>query len=685
MTNEDQNRINHLLRVMKMADKAYWNSSSNNIISDGEYDNLYAELKQYKKKYPHDKKIVSYFSDMHENQDNTFTKRKQLYNVRSLDKTRTLPEVKHFLDKWNTNPKSLWYTKNFLIEKKNDGISSVFYFNDKRMGKPLVVLTRGSGVAGADITPEVKYYARMNINKIIKRVNGRHLVVRGELLISHQSFRKLNEQGNTKFKNCRNLASGSVFDKNPKIAGQRGIFLSAYTILDKNDWANQYPTELQQMKFLRNLGFNVIQDIHMFPNTKDGKSQILHYMFDYSHRMRLGIDHDVDGLVIKPNETLNENKLGWTAHAPRAQKSYKYPPQRALARVKKIRYQVSPYGKLTPVIIFNHPVNIFGATIKKCTGSSLGNMKKNNIMINGYITIKRMNDVIPKAFGVKGLNEQLSDLKTPKSALPDDAVKKGKFYYIPKVDIENSLPVIVNRWSNFVSKKGLNIMGLSNKVIKVMIQNKLINAHNFSSLWKINHQDFVKTPSFAEKGWNNLQSELKKVKSTPLNRVFMSLPINNSGLSMYNPIAKRIDNMHPILENKNKRQAMEQKLLKEIPAIKGLGSATIPVIKELFSDKIIKQLQDLAPYLDMKDNQQNVTQNIHSKISGMNFAITGSLNHPRKFYKNLIQKNGANLRGVTGKTNYLICNKASSSSKYRKAQVKHIPIITEQQFMKLLK
>lgn len=690
MTTIDKQHINHLLNLMTKADKIYWSATgiTHEIMTDDEYDTLYLQLKKYHQKYPNDQKINNYFGTMHHSKNNSFAKIRHPYHVISLDKIRTKPAIKHFFNKWSTNKKDLYYTDGFLIESKEDGLSFVIYFNDKRMPHKITALTRGSGVYGNDVTNEVYYFDQMDIKKIAKKIGNRHVVVRGEALISHKGFNEDNEASGNKFENERNLVSGTVMNKDPKTVGKRHVFLSAYSLLNRAEYKKSLPTELQQEKFLRNLGFSVTNNIHYFPNTSRGKKEALQYIWNYSHPQRVSVGHDTDGLVIKPNYTVNFSKIGWNTHSPLYANAYKYAPEQELTRVNKIKYQVSASGRLTPVIVFTHPVHLFGATIKKCTGSSLGNMKKNNIMINGYITVKRMNDVIPKAYGSKELNKGIKNLKSPASALPKDAVKKGKFYYIPKSNMANSLPVMINRWSKFVSKPCLNIMGLSDKMLATLIQRHLVDPHNFSSLWTMDKAKFLATPGFAEKGWNNLQDQLKKAKNRPLPQILLGLPIDNSGLSAFNPISKRIKNMKAILDDPQECNQMKQKLLKEIPNIKGLGQATVPIIKSLFSKPILCQLKALEPYLNMKDNQSNQTQKPASeqKLNGLRFCITGSLSKPRKVFTKIIKENGAKLQGtVNGKTDYLICNKPSNSSKYRKATKQNTKIINEDQFKKLLR
>ena len=681
MDAKTRQNIRKLIQQMHQADVAYYNSKP--IMTDGQFDNLYFKLKKYKQIYPKDRMIKHYFATIPYNTDNTFAHVHHPYFIGSLDKTRTRDAVSKFLNKWNQNPKSLWYTKTFLIQRKEDGLSVVLYFNDPRMKRPFVALTRGGGHVGEDITNELYHFNRMNITKIREKIGQRHLVVRGEALIDDRDFKRVNH--NHRWANSRNLASGSIMNKDPRIAGKRGIFLSVYTLINRDEWLSQYPTETSQLHFLKSLGFYMIQGTHQFPNTPEGHREIINFMFNFPAAKRKAIGHPIDGMVIKPNYTKNLSRIGSNPHGPRYSVSWKFPPKSAIGILQKVRWQESANGKLTPVGILKHPVHILGSEIRKASLASMPDIKRRDIMLYDHVTVRRMNDVIPKL--VKPIKSFRTGKEVPISkTIPKGAVKKGAYLYLPVNNHSSS--VILNRWKKFVSKPCLNIMGLSVKMIQKMIQNHLINPNDFSTLWQIDRSQFMKLDGFGQKRWQTLQEQLAQARKCPLARVLLGLPLNNAGLAVLKPIAKRIRNFKTLLNNHDQLTKMHQRLVTEIPQIKGFGESSVPVVNELFSSLIIKQLKHLTPYLDLKDNQPTriPNQSKHQKLTGLKFVITGTLSQPRKFFKNLIQKNGGKVQSsVAGSTSYLLTDHKSNSRKYKAAVAKKIKIINEQQFKDLIK
>lgn len=682
MSEELRNKIQTLIQHMHQADMAYYNSKP--IMTDSQFDNMYFQLKKYKQQFPDSAMIKHYFATIPYNTDNTFNHVHHPYFIGSLDKTRTKPAVSHFLDKWNTKKGDLWYTKNFLVQRKEDGLSVVLYFNDPRMKKPFVALTRGGGHVGEDITNEIYHFNRMDITKIREKIGKRHLVVRGEALIDDQDFNRVNKNGH--WANSRNLASGSIMNKDPRVAGKRGIFLSVYTLINRDEYTDTMPTEMEQLKFLKNLGFYMIKDVHEFPNTPIGKQQIIKFMFGFTQEQRAKIGHPIDGMVIKPNYTVNLSKIGSNPHGPRYSVSWKFPPKSAIGILQQVRWQESANGKLTPVGILKEPVHILGSDITKASLASMPDIKRRDIRLYDHVTVRRMNDVIPKL--IAPIKEMRTGKEVPISkTIPKGAVQKGAYLYLP-VD-KDSKAVVLNRWKKFVSKPCLNIMGLSVKMIQKMIDHRLIDPQSFDSLWHVDEMQFRNLDGFGLKRWQMLQQQLDKARKTPLARVLLGLPLNNAGLALLKPIAQRIHAFKPILKDPQKQLDMNDQLQRQIPQLKGFGDASLPVIKTLFSKEIIRQLQDLSQDLDLVDNQPSSatrSDNTNLKLSGQKFVITGTLSHPRKYFTDIIKKNGGKMQtNVNGQTSYLITDKPSSSRKYKAAVAHKTKIINEDQFDKLLK
>lgn len=682
MTSSDKSEIKNIISIMQKADSAYWDSDKRPIISDSVYDSLYFKLKQYRNKYPRDSKIKNYLNIVHHDTNNTFRHVKQGSFIGSLDKTRTVPEVSRFLNKWSRDPKKLFYTKNFLIQEKLDGLSVVLYFNDKRMPHRFEALTRGGGYIGSEINNTLFHFNRMNMGQIIKDVGNRHLIVRGEALIGDRDFRRVNKMHHHQWANSRNLASGTLMTKNPKIARLRGLFMGAYTLINRDEYINKYPTELSQLRFLRSLGFNIIKDIHVFPNSKEGKKEILRFMFHFSTSERSAIGWPIDGMVIKPNYSVNNSKIGWNKHGANYSKSFKFAPKSAIGLLSKIRWQISANGRLTPVGILKHPIDLLGSKISKASLGTIGNMKKYHICLNSYVIVRRMNDVIPKFFNAGAKINENRVLTPPSETLPRGARQKGKYYYLPSS--ADSATVLVRRWSKFVSKPCLNVMGLSGKVIRRMIQHRLIDPHSFASLFRISRQAWLQLRSFGAKGWSNLRVQLRKAAKAPLAHVLLGLPIPNAGMNALAPISREIGSYRRLCRNPKAQQTTERKLLHDIPRIKGLGDATKPIIKALFSKPILHQLDQLCQYMRLEDNQPAAKRN-SNRLNGAHFVITGKLSQPRKRFTAMIKQNGGKTQSsVNGKTDYLVCNHRSNSTKYRTAIEKHVKIINERQFKNLL-
>lgn len=675
----------YVRKLLTKHDELYF-ANEQPIVSDEDYDKLYFMLQEWNSE-------DVYFQKVHEGASNKFKKIKHIHPMRSLGKAQETKTVEKYLKKW-TN-KFPYITDEFVVQNKEDGLTIVFYYKEPTVNDgQFTAVTRGGGLEGEDVTHVFKHMKSfVQIIKNLEKKNMR-VIVRGEAIIDEKSFNEINDElsDSEKYMNARNLVAGSIRTKDASIASDRNVQFLAYNIenLHESEFDNLDKTERAQLKFLHDLGFTTTEnnEARYFKNDKNGRKKLIKFINDFDNNKRKAVGHDIDGLVIKPVNMENEQHMHVTDHDSEAQIAYKFKSDGAMTKLLNVEWQIGTTGQVTPVAIVK-PVQLFGATISKASLASYDNIMKRDLRIGDTIYIRRSNDVIPQI--VKSFPD-LRDGSERNVVIPVNMHFEGKLLFTDNETKEQQL----GKWRKLVSKDVLNIDALSEKSIKKLADNHMIDLNDFSSLFNLNHDEFVAIDGFGEQKWTKLESELEKSKqNTTFDKILLAFNVRTMGhkfvekftqmFPTYNSLFSKSDFLYA-----NKFSEIISYIAQEfISSTQGFTQNSFSRIEELFSDENQEQILKLEQLgfdfnKEVKTEKAQIKNN--TKISGLHFVLTGKMSRPRKEYEKEIVNNGGIIdNGVKKDTSYLVINdKNSKSSKTKKALELSTPMISEEELVKMI-
>jgi DNA ligase (NAD+) len=661
MTHDDYLK---LVATLNYHDNLYYNEDRQEI-TDAEYDKLYQSAVTYEKDHPDDISPSSPTQTAHGQASNSLAKVTHVHPMLSLDKAQTIDEVRPFLDKFedglapeelpNYQTSSSFVTDEWLIEHKEDGLTIVLYYNFFP-NQPFVAATRGGSDVGEDVT-----YAMGQI--LPKLAITTPLVIRGEAIFDTAAFNRLVETSTdteNKLTSPRNAIAGAVRTKNSRIGELGGRFL-AYNIENAGDLA--ITTEEAQLHYLEKLGFETSNHV-LLPN----KAAVIKYLEDFSDADRQAIDHEIDGLVIKPNYFGNRDVLGATHHHPLNQIAFKFPSEDAITVLREVNWQIGKTGQITPVANFD-PIDLAGANIEKATLANIGNIRRRDIRLGDHIVVRRSNDVIPQ---VMTAIPEMRDGSEQEIALPDMPSHLEGDILISDVETDE---MRLARWANFVSKQGLNIDALSAKTIETLANfdtshGHLIDLDNYASLFNWQSRfgedlsEFVdQIPGFGAKKLDKLLDETDDV-TVDMAHFAASLGMRGLGpnlgalLQLLYPTFEALVHDEPAMDVDHWLDTTD-----------GVGPAAREVLDKLREPWWQRQLNALLDteaihILPMVETPSD------SPYADKTFVITGKTVTPRAELTEKLKALGAKVAGSVSKnTDYLIiADPASTSSKAVKAR-----------------
>jgi len=642
-------RMKELVSVLREAGKAYY-QESREIMSNFEYDKLYDELVSLEKETgvtlsgsPSQQVGYEILSEL--------PKETHGSPMLSLDKTKSVED----LQEWLGDQKG-------LLSWKLDGLTIVLTYRDGRLFK---AVTRGNGEIGEVITGN----ARVFVNVPLAIPYQGELVLRGEAVITYEDFRKINEQiedADARYKNPRNLCSGSVRQLNNEITAQRNVRFFAFALV-RADGVDFQNSRKEQFIFLKKQGFEVVEYQEV-----DAQS-ILSAVEDYESRVA---EYDVpsDGLVLIYDDIAYGQSLGRTAKFPRDSIAFKWADETAETTLQEIEWSASRTGLINPVAIFD-PVELEGTTVSRASVHNVSIVKALKLGIGDRITVYKANMIIPQiAENLTGSDtleiphtcpvcggetriEQVNDVQSLYCTNPDCDAKKVKSFTL------------------FVSRDALNIDGLSEATLEKFLGRGYL--HTFADLFHLEQyrEEIVEMEGFGEKSYQNLADSIEKSRKTTLPRVIYGLGIANIGLANAKMICREY---HDDLER------MMQADVEELSLIDGIGEVIAGTFHDYWQSE--KNRENMKKLLEELEIEQIEVDESALTLKGMVFVVTGSLMHfdSRSELKELIESKGGKVTGsVTGKTTCLINNdSASGSSKNKKAKELEVPIVTEEEFMK---
>lgn len=642
-------KMKELGEKLREASRAYY-QEDREIMSNVEYDALYDTLSALEKETGivlADSPTVNVGYEAVEQLPKEEHERPML----SLDKTKEREALREFIGEHPT-----------LLSWKLDGLTIVLTYEN---GELIKAVTRGNGIVGEVITNNARVFKNIPLKISFK---GR-LVLRGEAIITYSDFEKINEtigDADAKYKNPRNLCSGSVRQLNNEITAKRNVRFYAFSLVSAEGVDFRNSREVQ-FRWLNEQGFEVVE-------YRKVTAEILDEAMDYFAEAVTTNDFPSDGLVALYDDIAYGESLGTTAKFPRNAMAFKWADEMRDTRLLEIEWSPSRTGLINPVAIFE-PVELEGTTVSRASVHNISIMKELKLGIGDTIRVYKANMIIPQ------IAENLTG--SGNAPIPHTCPACGQETVVKKENDVECLFCVnpgcpakkIKSFGLFTSRDAMNIDGLSEATLEKFIARGFI--HDFGDIFEISRykDEIVEMEGFGQKSYDNLMESLERAKETTLPRVIYSLGIANIGLANAKVICRHFD---------NDLDRIRHASLEEVSDIDTIGPVIAGNLVAYFRDEDNnRRLDHLMNFLHIQEDSPKQEQ----IFEGMNFVITGSLVHfgNRSEAKELIESLGGKVTGsVTKKTNYLINNDIqSNSSKNKKARELGIPILSEEDFRKL--
>ena len=642
-------KMKELGEKLREASRAYY-QEDREIMSNVEYDALYDTLSALEKETGivlADSPTVNVGYEAVEQLPKEEHERPML----SLDKTKEREALREFIGEHPT-----------LLSWKLDGLTIVLTYEN---GELIKAVTRGNGIVGEVITNNARVFKNIPLKISFK---GR-LVLRGEAIITYSDFEKINEtigDADAKYKNPRNLCSGSVRQLNNEITAKRNVRFYAFSLVSAEGVDFRNSREVQ-FRWMNEQGFEVVEYRKVTAETLDEA-------MDYFAEAVTTNDFPSDGLVALYDDIAYGESLGTTAKFPRNAMAFKWADEMRDTRLLEIEWSPSRTRLINPVAIFE-PVELEGTTVSRASVHNISIMKELKLGIGDTIRVYKANMIIPQ------IAENLTG--SGNAPIPHTCPACGQETVVKKENDVECLFCVnpgcpakkIKSFGLFTSRDAMNIDGLSEATLEKFIARGFI--HDFGDIFEISRyrDEIVEMEGFGQKSYDNLMESLERAKETTLPRVIYSLGIANIGLANAKVICRHFD---------NDLDRIRHASLEEVSDIDTIGPVIAGNLIAYFRDEDNnRRLDHLMRFLHIQEDSPKQEQ----IFEGMNFVITGSLVHfgNRSEAKELIESLGGKVTGsVTKKTNYLINNDIqSNSSKNKKARELGIPILSEEDFRKL--
>ena len=660
---DKRKRIEELVELLNQAGKAYYEAGQE-IISNLEYDKAYDELVRLEEETG----IVlsaSPTQNVGYSVATALPKEEHASPMLSLDKTKSVETLQSFLGE-----------QKGILSWKLDGLTVVMTYEK---GEFVKAVTRGNGRIGEIVTENAKRFRNLPLRIPFK---GR-LVLRGEALIRYSDFAKINEEipeEGAKYKNPRNLCSGSVRQLDPKITWERRVYFFPFTLVSVEegedgasresgglpDFHNSHEAEFE---FLEQQGFQVVG------RRTVGKEELPEAVSDFSEQVKKN-DFPSDGLVLLLDDISYGKSLGTTAKFPRNALAFKWEDEEEKTILREVEWSPSRTGLINPVAIFD-PVELEGTVVSRASLHNISYLEDLKLGIGDEITVYKANMIIPQ------IGENLT--KSGQLPIPEHCPacheetkivqdKEAKMLYCENPHCPAKR---IKQFALFVSRDALNIEGLSEMTLEKFIGKGFIQEFPDLFSLKEHKEEIIAMEGFGQKSYDKLIENAKKARETSLARLLYGLGIGGIGASNARVLSEAFH------ENAEELSRAE---LSEVVSIKGigpiLGESIVRYFKEEENCRLFRKLLSIL-HLHKEEKAENTA------LSGKVFVITGSLDHfqNRKELEEEIRKAGASTASSVSKnTSYLINNdKNSTSSKNKKAQELGIPILSEEDFLRLLR
>jgi DNA ligase (NAD+) len=637
------------------------------IISDFEFDLKLKQLQDLENKHP------EFFDENSPTQrvGGTITKNfqtvKHEYRMYSLDNSYSKEE----LADWEKRVQKVLgdVPLEYTCELKYDGASiSITYEN----GKLKRAVTRGDGVQGDDVTNNIK-----TIKSIPLKLKGDFpdkFDVRGEIILPFAGFEKMNQElieiGELPYSNPRNTASGSLKLQDSAEVAKRPLDCLLYFII-----GNKLPfkSQFEGLETARNWGFKVPKEAKL----ANSMEEVFEYI-DYWDVHRHNLPYETDGVVIKVNSFQHQDELGFTAKSPRWAIAYKFKSEQVSTKLNSISYQVGRTGAITPVANLE-PVQLAGTVVKRASLHNADQIEKLDIRIGDTVFVEKGGEIIPKIIAV-------DFSKRPENSKPTKYIthcpecntelvrSEGEAnHYCP--NFYGCPPQIIGRIQHYISRKAMDIEGLGGETVALLFNNGLV--HNYADLYELTVEQILPLERMAQKSAENLVNGVENSKTVPFERVLYALGIRFVGETVAKKLAKHYKSI----------DALSQASLMDLVLVDEIGERIAQSVIDFFENQENRNIIDrLKSYGVQFETIEIINPNATNKLDGKTFVVSGVFEQfSRDDLKKAIEDNGGKVgSSISAKTDYVVAGANMGPAKLEKAVKLNIPIISENDFMKLI-
>lgn len=558
----------------------------------------------------------------------------------------------------------------YTCELKYDGASiSLTYEN----GLLVQALTRGDGTQGDNVTANIK-----TIKSVPLQLRGDYpqkFEIRGEIVLPFEGFNAMNAErlaaGEEPYKNPRNTASGSLKLQDSAEVAKRPLECLLYSIVGEN---THIQTQFENLEKARSWGFKV-PAIAKLTDSIEGVLEFVNYWDTHRHEL----PYETDGVVVKVNSLFQQAELGYTAKAPRWAMAYKFKAEQVSTQLEHISYQVGRTGAITPVANLQ-PVELAGTIVKRASLHNADQIEKLDVRPGDWVYVEKGGEIIPKIMGV---DLDRRDLATPKtvyiSNCPecDTALvrKDGEAHHYCPND-KGCPPQIIGRIQHFISRKALDIEGLGGETVALLVNEGLIR--DYADLYELTTDQIIHLDRMAEKSADNLVNGVQASKDVPFERVLFGLGIRYVGETVAKKLAKHYKSI----------EALSKATLEDLETVDEIGIRIAESVVDFFSTEAnLEMVSRLILYGLQLQLSEEALSNQTTKVEGLRFVVSGVFETvSRDELKALIDSNGGKVvSSISAKTSYVVAGANMGPSKRSKAESLNIPIISEQQFLELLR
>ena len=682
--------IDNVIKELTKAEHAYYVLNSP-IMSDGEYDKLFNELKQYEIANPSEVKTYSPTQRVTGTPDNAFDQIEHKQRMYSLDNAENTNDITKWFERLEKITDQKLYP--ISLEPKIDGLAISITYKDGILQQGL---TRGDGVIGEDVTHNVKTI--MNIPLRLNVLKKGVLEIRGEVYMPTESFNNLNKkrkkdeetlenlksletptqeeksliaqirsEGFSTFINSRNAAAGSLRQKDSSITSKRDIRLLAYQLIDHSN-ADTFSSHDEQITSLKEYGFET-NEIYLMNSIEEIQNTLL-----IIEKQRNNYAYQIDGVVMKINSTHIQDELGFTAKSPRWAIAYKFQAEEQTTKLIDIKLQTGRTGAVTPVAVLK-PINVGGALVSFASLHNPDEISRKDLRINDYVVVRRAGDVIPEVVSSLAKRRDGSQTKWKMPTLCPCGEFKINFPEDEKVPrcTGGTLCKIAKKESIifFASRTGLEIDGMGKETIESLMKFNLISE--LEDIFNLKYEDLIKLPQWEKRKASNLITAIDKSIESPPSRLLTALGIRFIGKRTASLLIQNFGSIDDILKAKDE----------QLENIHGISSSVINSLNKWKTvNKNIHTLNVLKQKGFVFEEVRKVTS---SKISGKTFVITGTLQQSnRQDFINIIEQNGGSVTTSISKNTDFLISGENPGSKLKKAVELKVEVISEKEILDLI-